>query len=69
MQIKFLKDFYGLSSENSKKFKTHKAGSSIELNSNNNIPLNSFWADQLSLEENKEYFEIINTTITTKKPK
>lgn len=69
MQIKFLKDFYGLVSENSRKFKTHKAGSIIEIAADvDGVPINSFWYEQLKFEENKAYFEI-QTPTTTKKPK
>jgi len=69
MQIKFLKDFYGLKSENSNKFITHKAGSSINISADENgVPTNSFWYEQLRFEENKEYFDI-QTPSTTKKSK
>lgn len=70
MQIKFLQDFYGLVSEQSKKFKTHKAGSVIEISADaNGVPTNTFWYEQLRFEENKAFFEIQNSTSTTKKSK
>lgn len=65
LQIKLLRDFYNPLSK-----KTHKAESLIEVDADAyGVPTNSFWYEQLRFEENKSYFEIQNSTSTTKKTK
>lgn len=70
LQIKFLQDFKGLAPNQSRKFKTYKAGDFLELDADAyGVPTNSFWYEQLRFEENKSYFEIQNPISTTKKSK